>query len=186
MSLYGNTDTAGNKPKWLTTGEKTTTVFLDVAEAQNPSNRAKGLKTPGWNTLREWVDNAGNQRYSAEPLAFVRATAAAAGDAADDVIAGDVAFAVTTSPVNASVTGPAAVTFTVVSAGAAGFQWQRRLASGGQYVDIVADTVFTLVTTAVLTITASTGLSGQRYRCVVLNGTSNAYATSAAATLTVL
>ena len=57
MALWGKTDTAADAPKWLEddvnntnkSNDKDNAVFVDLTEAGVTANRAKGLKTPGWN-----------------------------------------------------------------------------------------------------------------------------------------
>lgn len=160
-------------------------MFVDETEATNASNRAKGIKIPGWIKYFEYVDAQAVPRYRVDTLVAMDITAGAAGDAADDTVLGDVAFSITTQPSNSTVTAPAAASFTVVSAGASGFQWQLRPAAGGQYANITNGGVYTTATTATLNISNSTGLTGNRYRCIVLNAGGNASATSTGALLTV-
>lgn len=83
MSLWGKTDTLADAPKWLSTDVNNTNasndmdncVFVDLTEAGVASNRAKGLKTPGWNLY----NNAGG-RNRTECLVVMKVSAADAGD----------------------------------------------------------------------------------------------------------
>lgn len=167
------------------TGPNSNIVFVDLAEAQLAQNRAKGIKIPGWTKFQEYVDGAGATRYKVENLIAVTATALAASDNTDDAIVSDTAFAIGTQPVAASVTAPAATSFTVVASGATSYQWQVRLAAGGAYTNITNAGVYTNATTATLNISDSTGLNGNRYRVQVYNTTAGASATSTPALLTV-
>jgi hypothetical protein len=86
MGSWGKTDTLADAPKWLnaddpnTSNDKDYAFFVDTDEAQVASNRAKGLKTPGWNLYREYTDQNGNTRRIVEPLVTMKVTAADAGD----------------------------------------------------------------------------------------------------------
>jgi hypothetical protein len=76
MASWGKTDTLADAPKYLTDTEVATTVFIDTNEAVVSANRSKGLKTPGWNTYSEYVDQNGNTRKKVEPLVVMKVTAA--------------------------------------------------------------------------------------------------------------
>ena len=84
MALWGKTDALVSVPKWLETDANNTNasndadnaVFVDVEEAGVAANRAKGLKTPGWNLY----SNAGG-RHRSEVLIAMKVFAADAGDA---------------------------------------------------------------------------------------------------------
>lgn len=160
-------------------------VFVSLEEAQNSSNRAKGLKTPGWVEYKEWTDNSGTPRYSMNPLIVMKRANADSGDAADDALVGDVAFVIDTQPVNRSIIAPAGTTFVVAATGATAYQWQVQGASGGAYANIANAGVYSGATTATLTISDVTGLGGKKYRCVVANTTAGASATSQRGVLSV-
>lgn len=180
MQVRGDTNTAAG------TNENTKIVFVDQTEALVQANRAKGIRIPGWTKYEEFVDAQGTTKYKVENLVAMTVSAATAGDTAtDDTIVGDAAFAIGTQPSNVTVTAPAAASFTVVASGATSYQWQVRLAAGGQYTNITNGGVYTTATTATLNISNSTGLGGNKYRCQVFNSTAQAGATSTAATLTV-
>lgn len=189
MSLWSKTDAHASKPKSLSAAQLagTTIVFVDTTEAQVPANRAKGIKTPGWHEVTEYVDNAGATRYKSECLVALSATAGAAGDAADDAVVGDTQFVIATQPVASTVATGVATSFVVAATGATGFQWQMRPAVGGQYANLANAGIYSTVTTATLNISTgtTTAISGNRYRCVVANTTAGASATSTGATLTV-
>jgi len=99
MALWGKTDALASVPKWLESdannhnwsNDVDNAVFIDVSEAGVASNRAKGLKTPGWNVY----NNAGG-RHRAECLVAMKVSAVDAGDAGvtgntavEDTIAAD-------------------------------------------------------------------------------------------------
>ena len=88
MALWGKTDAAASVPKWLETDANNTNksndedlaVFVDLTEAGVTANRAKGLKTPGWNLYHTYTDQNGATRHKAESLVPMKVTAADAGD----------------------------------------------------------------------------------------------------------
>ena len=88
MALWGKTDALASVPKWLETDANNTNasndadnaVFVDVTEAGVAANRAKGLKTPGWNLYHTYTDANGNTRHKTESLIAMKVTAADAGD----------------------------------------------------------------------------------------------------------
>ena len=100
MALWGKTDTLASAPKWLQsevgarphTGmvENAAAVwpndideayFIDATEATITSNRAKGLKTAGWNAYDTYTDGNGATRHRVETLVAMRVSAVDAGDA---------------------------------------------------------------------------------------------------------
>jgi hypothetical protein len=88
MALWGKTDAAASVPKWLETDSNNTNksndedlcVFVDLTEAGVAANRAKGLKTPGWNLYHTYTDATGATRHKAESLVVMKVAAADAGD----------------------------------------------------------------------------------------------------------
>jgi len=63
--------------------------YEDTNEAAVAANRARGLKTPGWNTYISYTDANGNVRHKSETLVAVKATQAQSGDANDDAVLAD-------------------------------------------------------------------------------------------------
>jgi len=99
MALWGKTDALASVPKWLeddvnntnASNDRDNAVFIDTTEAGVAANRAKGLKTPGWNLY----SNAGG-RHRSECLVAMKVSAGDAGDlgvtgntAVEDTIAAD-------------------------------------------------------------------------------------------------
>ena len=88
MAQWGKTDVAADVPKWLETDAGNTNksndedlaVFVDMTEAGIAANRAKGIKTPGWNLYHTYTDQNGATRHKAESLVPMKVTAVAAGD----------------------------------------------------------------------------------------------------------
>ena len=91
MALWGNTDTSGDKPKYLSTANKAATFGVNTTEAAVDSNRAKGIKTPGWTKFTTYTDGNGNVRHKSEILVAMSSgeTVAVMGDAADDAVVAD-------------------------------------------------------------------------------------------------
>ena len=88
MAQWGKTDVAADVPNWLETDANNTNksndedlaVFVDLTEAGIAANRAKGIKTPGWNLYHTYTDQNGATRHKAESLVPMKVTAVAAGD----------------------------------------------------------------------------------------------------------
>lgn len=97
MALWGKTDELASVPKWLETDPNNTNasndadnaVFVDLTEAGVASNRAKGLKTPGWNLYSTYTTAAGSVRNISESLIPMKVSAV---DAGDDGITGNTAI----------------------------------------------------------------------------------------------
>jgi hypothetical protein len=83
MALWGKTDAVASAPKWLEddanntnkSHDKDNAVFVDLTEAGVASNRAKGLKGPGW-----WLYHTSSGRHFAECLVPMKVSAVDAGD----------------------------------------------------------------------------------------------------------
>jgi hypothetical protein len=100
MALWGKRDVEGDKPKYIVKDANgglggatglAATVGVNVTEAQVASNRAKGIKTPGWTRYTTYTDSNGHVRHKAEVLVAMGAgeTVAVMGDAADDSVVAD-------------------------------------------------------------------------------------------------
>ena len=197
MALWGKTDASGDIPKWLEASanntneshDKDNAVFLDVAEAKVPSNRAKGLVTPGWNLYKEYTDQNGNTRRIVENIVAMKMSAADAGDAlGDDSVAADPTITIATQPQAASANSTTNAVFTVVASvdngGALAYSWE----SGNSTVfsAISAGAGISGLGTDTLTLTpAATGehINGRYFR-VVLSSDGAANVTSDSALLT--
>lgn len=94
-----------------------------------------------------------------------------------------------TQPANASVTAPAASSFTVAATtndgGSLTYQWQISTDAGVTWGNVSNGGVYSGATTVTLAISNSTGLNGRRYRCLVTSSLTAPVATSNSATLTV-
>jgi hypothetical protein len=125
MPLWGKTDTLASAPKYLSSASGASpqtdvdnAFFVDTTEAAVTSNRAKGLKTPGWNL----VQDIGNGRFRVEPLIPMKVSAADASDLGvtsnteiEDLTVLDTILAITVQPTNQSVVATNAATFTVTA-----------------------------------------------------------------------
>ena len=144
----------------------TSLIFIDKAEAALEENKARGLKFPGWWAYRTYIDADGNTRFKTECLAFVRETAANAGDfdtdnpAADDISVASISI----SGQPANRTGVAdpysnASAFSVTASATSGsptYQWQYQTATGTSWKNCTG-TAFTTPTAAALGLSAAGG-----------------------------
>ena len=159
-------------------------LFVDATEAGLAENKSRGLSGPGWWNYRSYTDHAGSTRHKAECIAFVHATAAAAGDDADDTIVADVLETITigTQPAN-QTTSSGAATFTVAAtvdqSGTITYQWQKKTAAGTRYVNVSGATSASLALTGQLAAN-----DGDKYRVKINTSKGAEEVVSDAATLT--
>lgn len=185
MPLWGKTDAAESKPKYLTTADKAKAVFVSTEEALLATNKSKGITGAGWWLLNEYKDASGSTRYKAECLVAMAVATATSGDAADDAQVSDVEITLTigTQPANQTAVAGAA-TFTVVATvntGTVTYQWQKKESTGTRWNNVSGATTDTLALTGLV----NAADNGDQYR-VVLSSTSGAKkVNSDAATLTV-
>ena len=66
MALWGNVDQAADKPKYLTTAQKTAVAGISEAEAQIQGNKDKGVQHAGWVTNNTYTDQHGRTRNKTE------------------------------------------------------------------------------------------------------------------------
>lgn len=172
-------------------------VFVDTTEMVLNENKSRGINGPGWWLYRTYTTAAGDTKHKAECLAFVHATAGAAGDDADDTVVADVASAVTvTVEPAASTSSSGAGTFTLTTTttgtpGALAYVWQRQSLTGKRWTNVSAslDTGITYAdfTTATLAYSglAADTLDGYKYRVKITSaGGTEEVITDGAATLT--
>lgn len=159
-------------------------VFVDNTEVDVASNKSRGISGPGWWLYNTYNTAAGDTRHKAECLAFVHATAAAAGDDADDTIVADVLETITidTQPTDQSTVSGAA-TFTVVASvdqsGTITYQWQKKPAGTTRYSDVSG------ATSASLALTGQTeDEDGDKYRVKINTSKGAEEVVSDAVTLT--
>ena len=159
-------------------------IFVDSTEKDVASNKARGITGPGWWLYRTYTDVSGRTRHKAECLAFVHATAAAAGDDADDTIVADVLEVITvgTQPAD-QTTSSGAATFTVAAtvdqSGTITYQWQKRTATSGRFANVSGATSASLVLSGQLA--ANTG---NQYRVKINTSKGAEEVVSAIASLT--
>lgn len=171
--------------------------FVDINEAQQPENRARGLKNPGWWLYRTATNADGSVYHHAECLIALGGQSdklqATTGDAADDAVVVDATVSITTAPTNASVTAPATATFSVVAAltgaGSLTYQWQVQEGGAGAWANVTRGSGGTTAnyTTGATQVAASgtADSNGDKYRCVVGATTGNTDVTTTPVTLTV-
>ena len=159
-------------------------IFVDSTEKDVASNKSRGITGPGWWLYRSYTDVSGRTRHKAECLAFVHATAAAAGDDADDTIAADVieTISIGTQPADQTTSSGGAtfsVTATASASGTLAYQWQKRTSSGGRFSNVSG------ATSASLALTGQTAAAdGNQYRVKITTSKGAAEVTSSVATLT--
>jgi len=171
--------------------------FVDVNEAKQPENRARGLKNPGWWLYRTATNADGSVYHHAECLIALGGQSdklqATTGDAADDAVVVDATVSITTAPTNASVTAPATATFSVVAAltgaGSLTYQWQVQEGGAGAWANVTRGSGGTTAnyTTGATQVAASGTVdsNGDKYRCIVGATTGNTDVTTTPVTLTV-
>lgn len=193
MSLYGRTDSATNVTKAgrgiAASSQAKTIIFVDDAEAQLAENKARGINAPGWWSYFTYTDGSGKTRHKAEYLVTIT-NADTTETQADDAIAADVQNIITISvqPADASVTAPAAGTFSVTASvttgtGTIAYQWQLSTDSGASFSDISGATSASYTTPATTAVTFDE--NGYQYRVKLTTDTGAAEVVSTAATLTV-
>ena len=159
-------------------------VFVDDTEQAIAANKARGIWGPGWWLYESYQTAAGDTRHKAECIAFVHATAAAAGDDADDTVVADVLETITigTQPADAT-TSSGAATFTVAAtvdqSGTITYQWQKKAAGSTRYANVSG------ATSASLALTGQTAAEdGDKYRVKINSSKGAEEVVSDAATLT--
>lgn len=161
-------------------------IFVDAQEAQVAANKAKGITGAGWWLYRTYTDAQSATRHKAECIVAMTVDATDSGDA-EDAVAVDLLVTIGTQPQNASVTAPAAATFTVVATINGDvpltYQWQIQQEGAGGWTDITGATSASYTTGATATGDGAGATDGDKYRVVVSGG--GASTTSNAATLTV-
>ena len=182
MPLWGKTDTLASAPKYLSSASGASpqtdvdnAFFVDTTEAAVTSNRAKGIKTPGWNL----VQDIGNGRYRVEPLVPMKVSAADASDLGvtsnteiEDLTVPDTVLAITVQPVSVSRVAPATATFTVTATATPSttitYQWQiqQSTESGTTWTNVGTNAAS--YTTGVTAVAPGSGATnGDKYRVLV-------------------
>jgi hypothetical protein len=185
MALWGKTDADASRPKHLGTDDLAKCIFVDVTEAQQPANKARGLNGAGWWLYSTYNDSAGTTRYKTELLVPMSETAVAAGDRADDTKAADAAYTITigTQPANQNTSSGGAtfsVAATVTSGGGTlAYQWQKKVVGATRWTNVSGATSDSLALTGQLV-----GNTGDQYRVKVTSAGGAAEVTSNVATLT--
>ncbi len=185
MALWGKTDADADRPKYLGTADLAKAIFVDITEAQQETNKKRGITGAGWWLYSTYTDAAGDTRHKAECLVAMAETAANAGDRADDTKAADATYTITISsqPTDqTTVTGGAtfAVTAAVSSGGGAlAYQWQKKAVGASRWTNVSGATSASLALTGQLA-----GNTGDQYRVKITSAGGAAEVTSDVATLT--
>jgi hypothetical protein len=173
MPLWSNTDNEAGKPKYLSAADKSATLGISADEAVNVNGTHAG-----------WVlSKAGSGGRAGRTI---RETLVAMGSMTgdNDTVDPDPVITIGTQPQAASVTSPAAATFTVVSTitrnAVASFQWAVSTDSGSTFTNVAGATSATL--------TVSDGdaeyVTGNQFR-VTVSATGATSVTSNAVSLTI-
>ena len=184
MALWGKTDQAADKPKYLSSTEKAVTFGVDVAEQAAETSQGVGPQHAGWVKRTSYTDSSGATRTKLETLV---AMGTITSDLEDTVMQ-DLNILIGTQPAASSVTGPADLNFsvsasTVPTGGTLSYQWQVSTDAGETWADMVGGVG---ATTAALQITSSDPeyVTGNQFR-VLVSATGATTVTSSAATATI-
>lgn len=175
----GLTVTANESPAYIPHAEKSTIFGVDATEAQEITE----ITHAGW--VKRTVGTGGRAgRVTYETLV---AMGSISGDA-EDVVFVDATITIGTQPAAASVTAPAATSFTITAtatqSAVIGFAWEVSEDAGATFAPATGG-VYSGETTDTLAISDSTGLDTYLYRCV-LTATGAATVTSDEVELTVV
>lgn len=190
--LWGKTDAIASVPKFINLTNYpagTRLVFVDIAEANVPENKARGLNSPGWWLYRTYTDGNGAVRHKAEKLISFSSTATATASLdtqSDDDVLKDFLIAFTTQPSAQTVAQTQTATFTGVVTPLTGttYQWEQSVNGGTTWTLVTNGGGFTGATTASLAIVTTLAMNARQYRLVASN-VSGSPATSNTALLTV-
>lgn len=125
-------------------------LFVDREEAQQPENRARGIKNGGWWLYSTYTDANSVVRHKASCLVAMDVVSSSSGDGDDDTIAVDRAITITAQPTPQTVDTGNPVTFSVTASVSPSttlnFQWQKQEGGVGEYADILGATGTTYTT----------------------------------------
>jgi hypothetical protein len=185
MSLWAKTDADASRPKYLNAADLAKCIFVDQTEAQQETNKKRGLTHGGWWLYNTYTDQHGNTRYKNECLVAMAETAVAAGDRADDTKAADATYTITigTQPADQD-TDTGAATFTVAATVSSGggtlaYKWQVKAVGDANWANVTNATSASLVLAG-----QDAGNTGDQYRVKVTSAGGASEVTSAVATLT--
>ena len=155
----GETVTANEKPAYLTSTDAAATYGVDTTEAEETPQ----ITAAGW-VLQTTGSGGRSGRVTYETLVAMRSIA---GDA-EDVAFPDATITITTQPSAASVTAPAAVSFSVVATATQSativYDWEFFQPGAANWSNVTGG-VYSNETTDTLAISDSTGLDGYLFRC---------------------
>lgn len=185
MALWGNTDANDSRPKYLGTADLAKAIFVDITEAQQETNKKRGITGAGWWLYSTYNEASGATRHKAECLVAMARTASDAGDRADDTVAADATYtiAIGTQPADQN-TDAGGATFTVVATVSSGggtlaYQWQKKAVGQARWTNVSG------ATSASLALTGQTAdNTNDQYRVKVTSANGASEVTSNVATLT--
>jgi hypothetical protein len=182
-SASGLTVTANEQPAYIPVDDLDKVFGISVAESQNTTNRTKGIVTPGWVRHQQYSNVGGVTRNRTETLVpgkFIT------GDADGSTFPDVPVITISAQPANASVTAPAAATFSVTASatnsGVLSYQWQKQEAADTTTWTNISGATSASYTTGATTVLAD---NGDKYRVVVSATLGAVTVTSNSATLTV-
>jgi hypothetical protein len=168
MALWAKTDAEASVPKYLTDEQRKKAIFIDSTEALDVDTKAKNITCPGWWLYDSYKDSSGKIRHKVELLVPMNAvTAVAAGDRNLDAgidTADTYVLDFSLQPANASVTAPAAATFTATGTissggGAISYQWQEASALDRNFADLTDAGIYSGTTTNTLSLSSTAGFA---------------------------
>ena len=190
----GLTVTANEQPAYISqqgsngaisTSDMPTTFGISKAEAAQSQNRAKGIHTPGWVSYKTYTDAQGVTRHKSHTLVAFGGDGIT-GDADGSTFPDVPVITISAQPANASVTAPAAATFSVTASatnsGVLSYQWQKQEATNTTTWTNISGATSASYTTGATTVLAD---NGDKYRVVVSATLGAVTVTSNSATLTV-
>lgn len=185
MALWGKTDADASRPKYLNSADLAKAIFVDITEAQQETNKKRGITGAGWWLYTTYTDASGATRYKTECLVAMAETAANAGDRADDTKAADATYTITISGQPADQnTSTGGATFSVTAAVSSGggtlaYQWQKKTVGSTRWTNVSG------ATSASLALTSQTSANtGDQYRVKITSAGGASEVTSNVATLT--
>ena len=185
MALWGKTDADASRPKHLNTSDLAKCIFVDITEADQSTNKKRGITGAGWWLYNTYTDAQGSTRYKTECLVSMAVTAVNAGDRADDTKAADATYTITIGAQPADQnTDTGAATFSVTATVSSGggtlaYQWQKKSVGTTRWTNVSAATAASLVLAD-----QTEANTGDQYRVKVTSSGGASEVTSDVATLT--
>jgi hypothetical protein len=182
MALWGKTDQAADKPKYLTTAEKAQTYGVDTAETAAEASQGTPVTHAGWVRRTTGTGGRAGRTFSETLVAMGSMTSDL-----EDVVMQDLNIVIGTQPTAVSVTSPADVVFTVAATtvptgGTLSYQWEVSTDGGSTW----ANTVDASGTVATLTVISTDAeyVDANQFRCQIsATGATTVTSSAVAATI---